>query len=282
MRLFLIPFTKIFNQTDSVQSVFEVGANIGMNMQAINQIDSEIELRNKSLESEIIFVAIQTPHEERYEGVTRLPDDRVDFDYTYLKEGITSLSTEIEDLAEDRIVVIISTVLPGTIRREIMPVLSDHVKLCYNPFFIAMGTTMRDFLKPEFVLLGVDNDRAASVVEDFYTTIHDRQVYRTAIENAELELATGMGSVGSVQISDLLFGQTESIIIDLSGLSIDNNISANFLDLTFENVGLDMVTITPESGFEISFSIMNINVSSITMSFQDQQLEASSDFFDFN
>ena len=34
--------------------------------------------------SDIIFVAIQTPHEERYEGVTRLPDDRVDFDYSYL------------------------------------------------------------------------------------------------------------------------------------------------------------------------------------------------------
>lgn len=136
--------------------------------------------------SNIIFVAIQTPHEERYEGVTRLPEDRVDFDYSYLREGVSSLATEIEALGEDRIVVIISTVLPGTVRREIMPVLGTHVKLCYNPFFIAMGTTMRDFLDPEFVLLGVGNEQAASVVENFYRTIHDRQVYRTSIENAEL------------------------------------------------------------------------------------------------
>ena len=35
--------------------------------------------------SEIIFVAVQTPHEARYEGVTRLPEERVDFDYTSLE-----------------------------------------------------------------------------------------------------------------------------------------------------------------------------------------------------
>ncbi len=111
--------------------------------------------------SDIIFVAIQTPHEERYEGVTRLPDERVDFDYSYLTSGVGALAKEIDAVGEDRIVVIISTVLPGTIRREIKPLLGEHVKLCYNPFFIAMGTTMRDFLEPEFVLLGVDDERAA-------------------------------------------------------------------------------------------------------------------------
>ena len=34
--------------------------------------------------SDIIFVPIQTPHSPRYEGVTRLPEDKVDFDYTCL------------------------------------------------------------------------------------------------------------------------------------------------------------------------------------------------------
>jgi UDP-N-acetyl-D-mannosaminuronate dehydrogenase len=41
--------------------------------------------------SEIVFVAIQTPHESLYEGVTRLPDTRVDFDYTYLKSAMHEL-----------------------------------------------------------------------------------------------------------------------------------------------------------------------------------------------
>ena len=42
--------------------------------------------------SEIIFVPIQTPHQKEYEGITRLPKERVDFDYTYLKAGIKELA----------------------------------------------------------------------------------------------------------------------------------------------------------------------------------------------
>ena len=33
--------------------------------------------------SEIIFVPIQTPHDPLYEGVTRIPNKRIDFDYTF-------------------------------------------------------------------------------------------------------------------------------------------------------------------------------------------------------
>tara|TARA_R110002020_G_scaffold333507_2_gene548922 strand:+ start:15246 stop:16478 length:1233 start_codon:yes stop_codon:yes gene_type:complete len=136
--------------------------------------------------SEIIFVPIQTPHDERFEGTTRIAEDRVDFDYTYLKAGIKSLSEEIHKQGEEKVVIIISTVLPGTVERDIKPLLNDKVKLCYNPFFIAMGTTMRDFLNPEYVLFGVDNQDAADKAEAFYRTLHDRPFYRTEIKNAEL------------------------------------------------------------------------------------------------
>ena len=139
-------------------------------------------------ESDIIFVPIQTPHDPLYEGITRLPDERVDFDYTYLKKGIKDLSEEIWHQQSKKVVIIISTVLPGTIRREIKPIIdtNPYFKLCYNPFFIAMGTTMRDFLHPEFVLFGHDDDWALNKSEKFYRTISHAPVFKTTIENAEL------------------------------------------------------------------------------------------------
>ena len=70
-------------------------------------------------ESEIIFVPIQTPHGEKFEGITRIPDEREDFDYSYLKKGIKDLAEEIWYQQVKKVVIIISTVLPGTIRREI-------------------------------------------------------------------------------------------------------------------------------------------------------------------
>ncbi|MBC8428574.1 nucleotide sugar dehydrogenase [bacterium] len=138
--------------------------------------------------SEIIFVPIQTPHGEKFEGTTRIPDEREDFDYTYLKQGIKDLSEEIWHQQVKRVVIIISTVLPGTIRREIKPIIetNPYFKLCYNPFFIAMGTTMRDFLHPEFILFGNDDDWALNKTKKFYKTITHAPVFETTIENAEL------------------------------------------------------------------------------------------------
>jgi UDPglucose 6-dehydrogenase len=136
--------------------------------------------------SKIIFVAIQTPHEERFEGISRIPHERIDFNYELLVKGVAEVSKSIEKLGKNKIVVIISTVLPGTLKERIFPVINKHVKLCYNPFFIAMGTTMHDFLNPEFVLFGVVDNNAARTVEKFYKTLHNAPFYRTTLENAEL------------------------------------------------------------------------------------------------
>lgn len=131
---------------------------------------------------EIVFVAVQTPHAPEYEGVTPLPERRVDFEYTYLVRAFQ----EVVRCARKRTVVsIISTVLPGTIRREVMPYATPHIDLAYNPFFIAMGTAMFDFLNPEFVLCGTDSDQPAERLRQFYATISLAPFYRTSIESAE-------------------------------------------------------------------------------------------------
>ena len=136
--------------------------------------------------SEIIFVPIQTPHDPLYEGVTKLPDTTADFNYDYLKDACREISKELDRIGESRVVIIVSTVLPGTINREIKPLLSSRVKLCYNPFFIAMGTTINDFLHPEIVLFGVDDPEALAKVKEFYETITDVPFHEMSIVNAEL------------------------------------------------------------------------------------------------
>ena len=151
--------------------------------------NSNIQIKNIEQivsDSDIIFVPIQTPHEEKYEGTTRIPKARADFNYDYLKKGIKDLSDEIEKQGKDKVVVIISTVLPGTIRTHIKPILSKHVKLCYNPYFIAMGTTIDDFLGAEINLFGVDDKQAAKKAKEFYKTINKSPFHETTIENAEL------------------------------------------------------------------------------------------------
>jgi UDPglucose 6-dehydrogenase len=136
--------------------------------------------------SDIIFIAVQTPHDEKFEGITRIPEERQDFDYGYLKEAIKNVSAVLDEIQESRIVVVISTVLPTTVEFHLRPLMSKYLKLCYNPFFIAMGTTIYDFLNPEFVLFGVDDKEAVAQAEHFYSTLHARPFYKTTIRNAEL------------------------------------------------------------------------------------------------
>lgn len=122
-------------------------------------------------ECDIIFVTVQTPHNEKFEGITRLPEERIDFNYHYLKDAIITLSRICEKKNTDQIVSVVSTVLPGTMDREIIPIIrggKNRIKLAYNPFFIAMGTTIEDFLYPEFILLGMDDPKAMKVVSKFY------------------------------------------------------------------------------------------------------------------
>lgn len=132
---------------------------------------------------DLVFVAVQTPHDARYEGTMRLPEERRDFDYTYLQSSLEALSAVCQRPLP---VIIISTVLPGTIRRVILPILSPHIRLCYNPYFIAMGTVAYDCLHPEFILLGNHDLETSRLVTEFYTTICDAPVFSTTIENAEL------------------------------------------------------------------------------------------------
>ncbi len=137
----------------------------------------------------IIFVAVQTPHAPELDGSVRFNHVRKDFDYTYLEQALASIAGCVHKAQDRKIVVVISTVSPGTIRRlyHWMESFADAAfDLIYNPFFIAMGTTQRDFLDPEFVLIGErEPTEAGQYLADFYGEIHHKPILRMTWEEAE-------------------------------------------------------------------------------------------------
>ena len=136
--------------------------------------------------SDIIFISIQTPHEEKFEGVTKIPKERKDFNYKFLINGFKNLSLEINKQKKKKDVVIISTVLPGTLKKYVQPIMSKYINLTYNPFFIAMGTTIENFLFSEIILLGTQKKESRSKLVKFYKSINNAPIFKTNIENAEL------------------------------------------------------------------------------------------------
>ena len=125
-------------------------------------------LRGAVVGQDIIFVAVQTPHDPDYDGskpITHLPNK--DFDYTIVKEVLTQIDAWTKP---EQLVILISTVLPGTVRRELRPCITN-AKFIYNPYLIAMGSVEWDMINPEMVIIGTEDGNEttdARELIDFY------------------------------------------------------------------------------------------------------------------
>ena len=126
---------------------------------------------------DIVFVATPTPHEDGYDG--RTPTSHLpvkDFNYDAVKKVLTKCN---QYMGAAQTLVLISTVLPGTCRREFQPLVTN-TKLMYNPYLIAMGTVAEDMINPEMIMIGSNNGiegtrckERSLLLESFYNQVCD-------------------------------------------------------------------------------------------------------------
>lgn len=120
---------------------------------------------------DIIFIAAPTPHDPMYGGeapTSHLPNK--DFDYTIVTDILNEVNKYVN---QNQLVVLISTVLPGTVRRELKPCITN-ARFIYNPYLIAMGTTKWDMVNPEMLIIGTEDGSTtgdAKELIDFYAPL---------------------------------------------------------------------------------------------------------------
>ena len=71
---------------------------------------------------------------------------------------------------QSQLVVLISTVLPGTVRKQLRPCITN-ARFIYNPYLIAMGTIKHDMVNPEMVIIGTEDGSLtgdANLLINFY------------------------------------------------------------------------------------------------------------------
>jgi UDPglucose 6-dehydrogenase len=119
---------------------------------------------------ELIFIAVPTPHDPAYDGrypTAHLPNK--DFSYQIVKDVLLEVN---KYATSDQLVILISTVLPGTILRELIHLIPKS-RFIYNPYLIAMGTVKRDMVNPEMMIIGTEDGSMtgdAKLLLDFYNT----------------------------------------------------------------------------------------------------------------
>jgi GDP-mannose 6-dehydrogenase len=111
----------------------------------------------------------------------------------HVEQVCREIGAALKTKAQRHIVVIRSTMLPGTIQNTVIPALEatsgkkagTDFGICINPEFLREGSSLKDFHNPPFTLIGADDEETTSAVRGLYANIN-APVFVTSLKTAEM------------------------------------------------------------------------------------------------
>lgn len=163
--------------------IIEEGINelIGQ-MVAEKRLRATADVNEAIADSDVSLVCVGTPSNDN--GSLKLD---------YIKRVSQQIGEAISEKNARHIVVMRSTMLPGTIESLVKPTLEVYsgkkagkdFDVCINPEFLREGTSIKDFYAPPFTLIGADSEDAAEILKRLYSKI-DAPLYTTSVKAAEM------------------------------------------------------------------------------------------------
>lgn len=177
--------------------------------------------------AEAVFIAVGTP--------TRRGDGHADLTY------VMAAAEEIAKAATDYVVIVTKSTVPvGTNRkvREVVAAANPNLDfdVASNPEFLREGAAIDDFMKPDRVVVGVETDRAASVMSEIYRPLYlrDFPIVTTDLESAEMiKYAANAFLATKITFINEIAALCEKVGADVKqvskGMGMDNRIGNKFL-----------------------------------------------------
>jgi GDP-mannose 6-dehydrogenase len=114
-------------------------------------------------------------------------------DLRYIRHVCEEIGTALRSKTDRHVVVIRSTVLPGTMRRIVIPLLEEasgkragaDFGVCHNPEFLREGTAVKDFDAPPATVIGEFDRCSGEAVAALYQHL-DAPLIRTTLETSEM------------------------------------------------------------------------------------------------
>lgn len=149
------------------------------------RLRATMDLEEAVLRTSITFLVVPTPS-----------DADGSFSLAYVEPAIDAIGAVLARKGSYHLIVLTSTVLPGATERSIVPRLErisgkrcgPDFGFCYSPEFVALGSVIKDFLEPDFLLIGESDARAGDTLAQIYKSVcsGDPPVVRMGFANAEL------------------------------------------------------------------------------------------------
>ena len=151
-------------------------------MVAAGCLRATVDVRDAIENSDVSLICVGTPSNDN--GSLKLD---------YVKRVSQEIGEAIANKPGEHIVVVRSTMLPGTIDSLVKPTLEvfsnkragKDFHVCINPEFLREGTSIRDFYAPPFTLIGTDSPDAGEILKCLYSKI-EAPIYITGVKAAEM------------------------------------------------------------------------------------------------
>lgn len=138
------------------------------------------------LDTDVTFLALPTP--SNADG---------SLDTSYMEAAAESLGSALADKQGSHLVVVKSTVIPGTTEDLISPIIAEasgktigeDIHVAMNPEFLREGTAVTDFLEPDKIVFGSNSDAALNTLNKVFEPLVERSepaVFETGIREAEM------------------------------------------------------------------------------------------------
>jgi GDP-mannose 6-dehydrogenase len=132
--------------------------------------------------SEVVLVCVGTPGQANGS-----------LDLTYVRRVVQQIGEQLAATASYRVLVIRSTLLPGSMQSVVIPILEQSsggkagkdFGVCINPEFLREGTAIYDYDHPPKTVIGASDERAASLVRELYAAL-TAPVIMTDLQTAEM------------------------------------------------------------------------------------------------
>jgi UDPglucose 6-dehydrogenase len=164
------------------------------------------DIKDAVTDRDLIFIAVPTPHDPVYGGETptsHLP--KKDFDYTIVTDVLKEVNKHVN---KNQLVVLISTVLPGTVRHQLVQHITN-ARFIYNPYLIAIGTVKWDMVNPEMVIIGTDDGSITGDAEELIN------FYKPMMENSPRYIVGTYDEAESIKIFYNTFISTKLALVNM-------------------------------------------------------------------
>jgi len=199
--------------------IYEKGLEGLLRKNIDNNLRATTDFYKGVIETDVSLIAVGTPF------------DGTEIDLRFVETVSRQIGEVLKDKDGYHVVVVKSTVVPGTTDEVVLPILEEtsgktagiDFGLGMNPEFLREGEAINDFMFPDRIVLGGKDQRTIDVLEEVYSVFDDADKFKTNNKTAEMikyasnallatmisfsnEIANLCSAIGDIDVVDVMKG----------------------------------------------------------------------------